>query len=62
MKAMSSLTIYGRWLVKYGKLEFFRDNEGRSCEGYSVPEHLNEQETRARELSTRKIIRRMHNP
>lgn len=56
--SMSTPTIYGRWLNKHGHIEYFRDGNGKSRKGWSVPAHLKAQEDRARELSARKLSRR----
>jgi len=57
---ISGLTIYGRWLNKHGRITYFRDEDGKSQKGWSVPEHLQEAEFRARSLSARKVCMRMH--
>jgi hypothetical protein len=58
---ISRLSIYGRWLNRHGRITYFKDEEGRSCKGWSVSERLQEAEFRARSLSARKISMRMHN-
>ena len=55
---MSTPTIYGRWLARHGHIEYFRDGQGRSTKGWSIPAHLKAQEDRARGLSARKLSRR----